>query len=81
MSKDMAPVITEDNGLGVASLLDLTGTKASVLRTRAEAKDYIDIDALITLGKVYLSLALSAGQRLYGSTKRQGRRDPAATVA
>ena len=35
---------------------------------RAEAKDYIDIDALITAGKVDLPLALSAAQRLYGST-------------
>ena len=51
-----------------ASLLDLAGTKASVVQVRAEAKDYIDIDALITAGKVDLPLALSAAQRLYGST-------------
>jgi hypothetical protein len=63
-----APVVAEDNGLGVASLLDLAGTKASVVQIRAEAKDYIDIDALITVGRVDLSLALSAAQRLYGST-------------
>jgi Nucleotidyl transferase AbiEii toxin, Type IV TA system len=63
-----AAVVAEDNGLGVASLLDLAGTKASVVQMRAEAKDYIDIDALITAGKVDLSLALSAAQGLYGST-------------
>jgi len=63
-----AAVVAKDNGLGVASLLDLAGTKASVVQVRAEAKDYIDIDALITLGKVDLPLALSAAQRLYGST-------------
>jgi Nucleotidyl transferase AbiEii toxin, Type IV TA system len=63
-----AAVVAKDNGLGVASLLDLAGTKASVVQVRAEAKDYIDIDALITAGKVDLSLALSAAQRLYGST-------------
>jgi hypothetical protein len=34
----------------------------------AEAKDYIDIDALITSGRVDLPLALSAAQRLYGPT-------------
>jgi hypothetical protein len=62
------PVVAMDNGLGVASLLDLAGTKASVVQVRAEAKDYIDIDALITAGKVDLPLALSAAQRLYGST-------------
>lgn len=61
-------VVAKDNGLGVASLLDLAGTKASVVQVRAEAKDYIDIDALITAGKVDLPLALAAAQRLYGST-------------
>jgi hypothetical protein len=63
-----AAVVAKDNGLGIASLLDLAGTKASVVQVRAEAKDYIDIDALITAGKVDLPLALSAAQRLYGST-------------
>jgi hypothetical protein len=63
-----AAVVAEDNGLGVASLLDLAGTKASVVQMRAEAKDYIDIDALITGSNVDLPLALSAAQRLYGST-------------
>lgn len=63
-----AAVVAKDNGLGIASLLDLAGTKASVIQVRAEAKDYIDIDALITAGKVDLPLALSAAQRLYGST-------------
>lgn len=62
-----AAVIAKDNGLGVASLLDLAGTKASVVQVRAEAKDYIDIDALITVGKLELPLALSAAQLLYGS--------------
>jgi hypothetical protein len=65
---DTLSVVAKDNGLGIASLLDLAGTKASVVQVRAEAKDYIDIDALITAGKVDLPLALSAAQRLYGST-------------
>jgi len=38
----------------VASLLDLAGTKASVVQVQAEAKDYIDIDALMTDGRVDL---------------------------
>jgi Nucleotidyl transferase AbiEii toxin, Type IV TA system len=63
-----AAVVAKDNGLGVASLLDLAGTKASLVQVRAEAKDYIDIDALITAAKVDLPLALSAAQRLYGPT-------------
>jgi hypothetical protein len=62
------PLVAKDNGLNVASLLDLAGTKASVVQVRAEAKDYIDIDALIPKGKVGLPLALSAAQELYGST-------------
>jgi len=62
------PLVAKDNGLAVASLLDLAGTKASVVQMRAEAKDYIDIDALITQGKVDLPLALSAAQAIYGLT-------------
>jgi hypothetical protein len=62
------PLVAKDNRLGIASLLDLAGTKASVVQMRAEAKDYVDIDALITKGKVDLPLALSAAQRLYGPT-------------
>jgi hypothetical protein len=62
-----SPFVAEDNGLRVASLLDLAGTKASVVQVRAEAKDYIDIDALITKGRVGLPLALCAAQELYGS--------------
>lgn len=37
------PAIAKDNGLRIASLLDLAGTKASVLQVRAEPKDYIDM--------------------------------------
>jgi len=58
-----------DNGtIDSLAFLDLAGTKASVVQLRAEAKDYIDIDALIMAGKVDLPLALSAAQWLYGST-------------
>lgn len=61
-----APSISLDNGLRIASLIDLAGTKASVLQVRAEARDYIDIDALIRIGKVALPFALTAAQTLYG---------------
>lgn len=60
------PRVSKDNGLKVASLLDLAGTKASVLQVRAEAKDYIDMDALMRLGKVSLPTALAAAEKLYG---------------
>ena len=61
------PHIARGNGLQVASLIDIAGTKASVLQMRAEAKDYIDIDALSRLGNISLPTALAAGIKLYGS--------------
>lgn len=65
----LAPAhVASDHGLKVASQLDIAGTKASVIQVRAEAKDYLDIDALITLGNVNLSTALAAAQRLYSPT-------------
>lgn len=61
------PLIAPDNGLLVASLLDLAGTKASVVQVRAEAKDYIDIDALLRDGRIDLPTALAAAQAIYGA--------------
>ncbi len=61
------PLIAPDNGLQVASLLDLAGTNASVVETRAEAKDYIDMDALLTDGRIDLPRALAAGRGIYGA--------------
>lgn len=60
------PVRVSDNGILIASLIDLAGTKVSVVQKRAEAKDYIDIDALITVGAVDLPTALAAGKAIYG---------------
>ena len=61
------PLIASDNGLQVASLLDLAGTEASVVQVRAEAKDYIDIDALLTDGRINLPMALAAARAIYGA--------------
>jgi hypothetical protein len=61
------PLVAPDNGLRVASLLDLAGTKASVVQLRAEAKDYIDIDALLTQSAIDLPTALSAARAIYGA--------------
>lgn len=60
--------VSDDNGLQVASLIDLAGTKAAVLPRRAEAKDYLDVDALLRVGNINLPTALAAAQRLYGSS-------------
>jgi hypothetical protein len=63
-----SPLICEGNGLQVASLLDLAGMKAAVVQKRAEAKDYIDIDAIITSGKIDLPTALGAAKAIYGKS-------------
>jgi hypothetical protein len=55
----------EGRRLYVASLLDLAGTKVAVVQQRAEAKDYLDIDALMRHG-IDLPTALSAGLIVYG---------------
>jgi hypothetical protein len=60
------PHESPDNRLKVASLLDLAGMKASVVQVRAEARDYVDIDALITAGGIDLPTALAAGGAIYG---------------
>jgi hypothetical protein len=56
---------TQDIGLGVASLLDLAGTKAAVVQKRAELKDYLDMDALLQTG-TDLPTILAAGGVVYG---------------
>jgi hypothetical protein len=60
------PHIVGENKLKVASLIDLAGTKASVVQVRAESKDYLDVDAVMRLGNVSLPTALAAAQMLYG---------------
>lgn len=60
------PHVARDNGLQVASLLDLAGTKALVVQSRGEARDYIDIDAILRDGRIDLPTALASAQVLYG---------------
>lgn len=67
MGRVEAPRISEDIGLKIASLVDLAGAKASVVQARAEAKDYIDIDALIMNG-INLATALSAAAAVHGNS-------------
>ena len=63
-----APLVVKDNDLQIASLLDLAGTKASVIQVRAQARDYVDMDALMTLGGISLSSALAAAAKIYGAS-------------
>ena len=60
-----SPLAAEDNRLRVASLLDLAGMKAAVIQQRAEAKDYIDLHALLVAG-IGLPKALAAAGIIYG---------------
>jgi hypothetical protein len=57
--------VTADIGLRVAALIDLAGTKAAVVQKRAEARDYVDLDALMANG-IDLAQALAAGKAIYG---------------
>ena len=63
----LAPLIAADNGVRVASLIDLAAAKVRVVQVRAEAKDYLDIDALLTDGGVDLPTALAAAAAIYGT--------------
>jgi hypothetical protein len=57
--------IAEGSKVHVASLLDIAGTKAAVVQQRAQARDYLDIDALIRHG-IDLPRILAAGTVVYG---------------
>src|SRR5271166_4987132 len=66
LSRLAPPHVAPDNGLQIASLLDLAGTKVNVVQLRAEAKDYRDIDAILRDGRIDLPTALASAQALYG---------------
>lgn len=44
------PTLIDENGLVVASLFDLAGTKAKTILDRSEWKDYVDIATLLRAG-------------------------------
>lgn len=60
-----SPDTADDNGVQVASLLDVAGCKMAVVQGRAEGKDYRDIAALLEHG-VSLTEALAAAKAIYG---------------
>jgi len=59
------PELAGQSDLACASLLDLAATKLKVLHERAEAKDYLDLAALLAAGG-NLSQMLGAARSLYG---------------
>ena len=56
---------TAENGITVASPLDLLATKLKALHDRIEAKDYLDIEALLRSG-LALSAGIMAARALFG---------------
>ncbi|MEI9902829.1 MAG: nucleotidyl transferase AbiEii/AbiGii toxin family protein [Asticcacaulis sp.] len=61
------PQATRDRVLMVASLDDLIATKLKVILQRAEAKDYLDIHAMLVAG-ANLATGLAGARVLFGST-------------
>lgn len=74
LTRVSSPDSADDNGVQVASLLDVAGCKMAVVQTRAEGKDYRDIAALLEHG-VSLGKALAAAKAIYG-----GQFDPRTTL-
>lgn len=56
----------DDTRVAVASLVDLAGMKVAVVTQRAEARDYLDVHALLTLARIELPVMLSAARVIYG---------------
>jgi hypothetical protein len=61
------PSWTEDGVIQVASMDDLMATKLKVILQRIEAKDYLDIAAMI-LAEVNLPKALASAKLMYGNS-------------
>jgi hypothetical protein len=60
------PLRIEHPRLRIGDLLELGGMKALVVQKRAEAKDYLDIHAILTRAGLSLADLLAAGAFLYG---------------
>jgi len=61
------PDVIPDNGIKVASLLDIAATKLSTIQQGAQARDYEDVLALTSAG-ISLSEMLAAAEAVYGLT-------------
>lgn len=54
------------NNIAVASLKDIFGMKCATVPQRAEAKDYLDIHALMVIAKIDLSQGIAGARAIYG---------------
>lgn len=60
------PDLTDDGVTRVATLWDIAGCKMAVIQNRSEAKDYLDIHALLEHG-IPLEEMLASAQVIYGA--------------
>lgn len=60
------PDVVESNGVAVASLQDIFGMKCATIPQRSEVKDYRDIHALLTQGRIDLAVGIAAAAAIYG---------------
>ena len=60
------PDLVANNNVAIASLRDLMGTKCATIPQRAEAKDYLDVDALTSTAGINLSEGLACAKAIYG---------------
>ena len=60
------PELTDDGVARVATLWDVAGCKMAVIQARSEAKDYLDIHALLEHG-IPLAEMLASAQAIYGA--------------
>jgi len=63
------PLVAAGNGVKIAALIDLAGLKADLVQQRAQAKDFLDLDALIGAG-ISLVDAMAAARIIHGDDYR-----------
>lgn len=61
-----APDRAASNAIAIASLMDIFGMKCATVPQRNESKDYLDIHALLTLGKISLAEGIASARAIYG---------------
>ena len=59
------PIRAADNGVKIASVLDLLGMKCATVSQRIEVKDYLDIHAILSNTSYTLANGISAAATLY----------------
>jgi len=65
LNRILDPDVMPDNGLQVASLIDVAATKLATIQQRAQSRDYEDIAGIIAAG-ISLADALAAASAAYG---------------